>query len=85
MYIRPLESRRDNLIEIVNETIFTLLSTSLLYLNQEEDWGSVLKSLYMYTIVANTLLISIIMTGKFDHSHFYSCLGVANQGKWVQV
>ena len=45
--IRPFDSARDNLIEILNELFFLILLSSLNYLNSEEIWNSANSLSYM--------------------------------------
>lgn len=58
---RPFASKRDNVIEVMNECFFTGLSGAMFYLNKENRWSKTLELIYTYTIVSNTLLISLIL------------------------
>ena len=67
MIIRPFENIKENIIEILNEVIFLILLTLLIYYNKNDDWNSTLKTIYMWLIVTNNILIFMIVLGK----HFY--------------
>ena len=64
-WLRPYIEIKGNLIEILNELYFSILLIALSILNTESDWTSVKTALYMWTLVSNTLLIFIIVLGKF--------------------
>lgn len=64
VWIKPFELRKDNLAELINESFFVLLSGSIVYLNTENKWSSIAEKAYMYVIMANTLVISVISFGK---------------------
>ncbi|CAI2381945.1 unnamed protein product [Moneuplotes crassus] len=59
--MRPLETFKDNLIEILNELCFSILSSSLIYLNNKNAWSKLMEDLYYYTMISNTLIITIII------------------------
>ena len=48
--IRPFESKKDNMIEIINETFFLILLVSLIFLNSEENWNSQITNIYIRRI-----------------------------------
>ena len=60
-WLRPFESSKDNLIEIVNEIIFLLFSASLVRLNKSSHWGKALERVFMYLLVANTVIVTGIL------------------------
>ena len=62
--VRPFESAKDNLIEILNEIYFSVLLSSLIYLNSEKNWSSTTTAIYMWVITSNTILIFIIILSK---------------------
>ena len=62
-FLRPMENKRDNLVELVNEALFTLFSGGLLYLNKQERWSEALENSYIYGILANSIVILIVMIG----------------------
>ena len=51
--IRPFESKKDNMIEIINETFFLTLLVSLIFLNSEENWNSQITNIYIRRIFLN--------------------------------
>ena len=62
--LKPFEKRKDNLIELINESFFALFVGCLLYLNQEHLWSDILTDLYMYGMLANSAITNFIMIGK---------------------
>lgn len=63
--LKPCETLKDNIIEIVNEGVFTVLSGSLLYLNKEDRWRDEIVKTFMYLILANTVIVFLVVMGKF--------------------
>ena len=63
-YLRAYKEYKDNLVEIVNETYFLLLLSSLIYLNTESYWSSTITSIYMWTISSNSIVLFIITISK---------------------
>ena len=51
--IRPFESKKDNMIEIINETFFLFLLCSLIFLNSKENWNSQITNVYIRRIFQN--------------------------------
>lgn len=62
--IRPLKYSRDMLIELVNDTFFTVFVGSLFYLYNEEAWTNILEDTYLYLLVANNLIVVCIIMSK---------------------
>lgn len=53
----------NNVIEVINESIFTVLSGALLYLNEKSRWQDSIKDAYMWLILANSTVITLIVIG----------------------
>ena len=51
--IRPFESKKDNMIEIINETFFLFMLCSLIFLNSKENWNSQITNVYIRRIFQN--------------------------------
>ena len=64
LWIRPLEAKTDTLIDLSNEWFFTVLSLLITYYNEEPRWNSKISSVFMWTIFANILMISVISLRK---------------------
>jgi cysteine-rich repeat protein len=46
--IRPFQKAKDNIIEVANELIFTMLIAGLIYFNKESAWSNRLTLAYLY-------------------------------------
>ena len=62
--IRPFESKKDNMIEIINETFFQILLGSLIFLNSKENWNSQLTNIYIWIMTSNSFAVFIIIFSK---------------------
>ena len=62
--LRPFKEKKDNIIEITNEIFFSVLLSSLIFLNSENDWNSILIDIYIWIIMSNTLTVFIIIICK---------------------
>ena len=62
--LRPFKSIKDNIIEISNELYFSILLSSLTFLNSETDWNSSITNIYMWVIGSNGFIIFFVITGK---------------------
>jgi hypothetical protein len=62
--VRPFEKTKDNVIEIFNEIIFTVILSGLNYLHSEENWRRQFIDTYVYLIMAPGIFISLISLGK---------------------
>jgi hypothetical protein len=49
--MRPFNTIKDNLIETINEIIYTILISSLLYLNSKSTWQDYFKYIYISLIM----------------------------------
>ena len=62
--LRPFDRTEGNVIEIVNEAIFSTLVSLIVWLDVEEDWSGLKNSVYIGLIMSNSLIITLIMMGK---------------------
>ena len=69
LFLRPMETTKDNLIEILNEITFTILSSGLIFLNDENDWNNKSEDFYYYTLIGNTIIVASIIWSKFKLNH----------------
>jgi hypothetical protein len=46
--IRPFSQVKDNIIEVANELIFTILTAGLIYFNKKSAWSNTPISIYLY-------------------------------------
>ena len=59
--IRPFGSTKDNIIEILNESIFSILCVIVTVCNQKSMWFKGLDNILIYTLMINGFLISFIV------------------------
>jgi hypothetical protein len=52
LIIRPFNTIKINIVEIINEVIFSVLSLLLLYLNKESRWEKYLQYIYIGLIIS---------------------------------
>jgi cysteine-rich repeat protein len=62
--VRPFEKTKDNIIEIFNEIIFTVILSGINYLHSKENWRGQFIDAYVYLIMAPGIFISLISLGK---------------------
>ena len=81
-WVRPYFEVKWNLIEILNEIYFGVLLAALFILNTESDWTSLKTSIYMWTLVSNTLVVFIIVICKqfFNYCIVFPTVSIC---KWI--
>jgi hypothetical protein len=57
---RPFDTTKGNVIEIVNELIYTVLSLSLFYLNNKSAWQKSLQYVYIALIISCSAITGLI-------------------------
>ena len=62
--LRPFKLIKGNIIEIVNELYFLLLLSILIFLNEKEDWNESNISVFMWTLISNSICSFIIVFSK---------------------
>ena len=62
--VRPFIERKNNIIECINETYFSILLIALIFLNNEGDWSQTYISICVYFISSNSIVVFIIILGK---------------------
>jgi hypothetical protein len=67
MCSRPFIKTDDNLVEIINEVFFTILLSSLTYLNSEEIWKGVKTDIYYYTLLGNNVVMILVLFCKCEY------------------
>ena len=58
--IKPFTDIVNNIVEIVNEILLTGLLSMLLYYNQSSRWDNRIEEVFVYFILSNSVLVSII-------------------------
>ena len=67
--IRPYKEMDTTIIELLNEWIFIILLITLIILNSERDWTPLLAHIYMQVICFNSLMSSVVVSGKFYYAN----------------
>ena len=62
--VRPFIEHKNNIIECINETYFSILLIALIFLNSEGDWNQTYISVCVYFISSNSIVIFIVIFGK---------------------
>ncbi|CAI2386341.1 unnamed protein product [Moneuplotes crassus] len=65
MIAKPFEDRTNNVIELVNEIIFTILIGLLCRFNTEKAWNGSIDSIFISIMLFNTLIVTVILTISF--------------------
>ena len=68
IFTRPFNETKNNIIEIVNEWFYLLLVSLLLYFNSIDRWSETIKNVYLFIIIANSLVLISIIISKFGHN-----------------
>ena len=61
---RPFKDKKDNIWEIINELIYSVLWGSLLFLKDEQAWTDYYEKIYVGLMLANNLFFTLISFGK---------------------
>ncbi|CAI2361785.1 unnamed protein product [Moneuplotes crassus] len=59
--VRPYKHLRNNIMEILNETLFLIFCILITILNKEQDWSSSLANIVLIVIMTNGLIIALIL------------------------
>ena len=60
--IRPFEEKTNNIVEIVNELMFTVMISMLVYYNKPSRWNSKIKEVFVLMIMSNSASVTFILT-----------------------
>ena len=63
--VRPMDRKKNNMVEIINELFLTLIISFLSYFNTESKWNGQLTKLFMYIVLGNTAIITLLVASKF--------------------
>ena len=58
---RPFKETQNNIIEILNEIIFTIVCAWLIIFDTESDWTQGLTDIYMYILIGNNMAIVFVL------------------------
>ncbi|CAI2386961.1 unnamed protein product [Moneuplotes crassus] len=73
MTIRPFDRAENNMIEIVNEIIYSLMLSVMIVCDKEGDWSGEVTNAFCGIILFNSLIITFIMMGALFVSIFQKC------------
>ena len=60
LLLRPFNNVKDNLLEIVNEVHYAVLTFLLLFMNNESDWSQTMEIAYIAIIISNSIIVCLI-------------------------
>ncbi|CAI2368231.1 unnamed protein product [Moneuplotes crassus] len=61
LYLRPMESKLNNLVECTNEIFYIFFVAFLLKFNSEQKWEGWPTSVYLWVVLANSAVISVLI------------------------
>lgn len=76
---RPFAQTKHNLIEIMNEAIFSLLCTTISIFNSSKMWFGGLSKILIYTLTVNGSMISVILFVSMAIGIFQKCKNRRNK------
>ena len=72
--IRPFQEKTNNLVEIVNELVLTILISLLLFYNKSSRWNTTIEDIFIYSIMSNSIVVSLIFMTSLIYSITYKCI-----------
>jgi cysteine-rich repeat protein len=64
IFIRPFSRIKDNIIEVFNELVFTIILWSVVFLNKKEKWDSITVDAFFYLLMAPGAFMFIVVISK---------------------
>ena len=64
VFARPFIEQKDNISEILNEIMYTVLWSLLIFFKSEQDWSKTFEGIYISLIVFNNIAFSLISMVK---------------------
>ena len=64
IYLHPFVEKKANVVEIMNEVIFSILLISKFFLKSQPDWSTGITNMYISVIVGNIIIIFVISSCK---------------------
>ena len=74
IFSRPYKTKKENVIEIINEWYFTLFVIILMIFNTQDEWNSLKTNIWVWVLASNSMVVFIIVLGKkflLFYSWFY--------------
>ena len=60
---RPFNKKENNMVEIVNETIYLVMVGMIVQFDKKSEWSGLIKSIYTGLILGNSAIVTVIMIG----------------------
>jgi len=64
LIVRPMDSKKNNMVEIINEIFLTLIISFLSYFKSESDWNDFNTDVFTFIVLGNTMVITLLLAGK---------------------
>ena len=61
MVVRPFEEKTNNIIEIINELVLTVMISMLLHYNESSRWDTQIEDVFIYLIMSNSVFVTFIL------------------------
>ena len=72
--LRPSEKIEANIILLLNEFVFWILSCLLVYYNTQDRWNNTVEEIYLRIISSNSIATTFIIFGNILHKIYsYNC------------
>jgi len=68
--IRPQKHMKDQLLEIINEMVYSGLIVCVYVWRKKSDWSDLKISIFLWTMIANAILFVTISFGNFNSMRF---------------
>ena len=65
MILRPHDSVKENLIDVINEVLYLYFLGFLLHFNTEKNWDNTTTETYFWILMANNFILIFITVGKW--------------------
>ena len=65
MILRPHDSVKENLIDVINEVLYLYFLGFLLHFNTEKNWDNTTTETYFWILMANNFILIFITAGKW--------------------
>jgi hypothetical protein len=69
LLVRPFEEKLNSVIEILNEFFFSFLLGVLFFMNSEAAWTGFRSSMYIWIMMANSIVLVLILAGNLVIVH----------------
>ena len=73
LWFRPYKQAKDNILEIINESLFTILLIILWIYHEKSKWTDTAENSYIGIIISNSCIIMLITLLDLSHSWFKKC------------